>query len=374
MNIYALIVAAGHGSRLESYIPKQYLSLSGRTILEYSLQTFIDHQEIKSVQLVVSPKHRHLYDPLLEGYECLSPIEGGQTRSESVKAGLKALKKQGADYVLIHDAARPFVSSSMIDSVIRSLKTEQAVIPALMCTDTIKQGDEYVEKTLDRSQLKRIQTPQGFHLDTLLTAYERCGSVTDEAQVMEQNDIPVKMIEGDENLFKITTTDDYKRAKNMSQKIRVGQGFDVHQLIAGDGVVLGGILIPCDFKLKGHSDADVALHALVDAILGAIGRGDIGQHFSPQDARWKDADSSLFVKEAVKWMEEGGYALQNVDLTIICEAPKIGPHRDKMQDKIATLLKIDKSDVNIKATTTEQLGFTGRGEGIAAQAIVCVCG
>ncbi len=376
MKTDALIVAAGSGTRCESEVPKQYLPLAGRTIIEQSLNAFLAHPQIENVQLVVSEAHQEFYTPIFDQYEICAPVMGGETRSESVKAGLQAVQKQGATHVLIHDAARPFVSSGLITRVISSLEFEQCVTPVLSCVDTIKKGGEYVEATLDRTLLKRVQTPQGFHLETLMNAYKNCKCVTDEAQVMEQAGVSVKMIEGDENLFKITTYGDYKRAKAMYEKTRtkIGQGFDVHRLISGEGVTLGGVLIPCAHRLKGHSDADVVLHALVDAVLGAIGKDDIGVHFPPSDPQWKNADSSLFVRKAVEWMEEEGYSLQNADVTIICETPKIGPYREAMKARIAALLNVDICDVNIKATTTEQLGFTGRGEGIAAQAIVSVRG
>ena len=371
MKISSLIVAAGSGERFGSQVPKQYLSLGGRMVVEHSINAFRSHAEIADICLVVSPKHTEYFSKI-----DIPHVMGGATRSESVLAGVQALKSQGADYVLIHDAARPFISHPVIDSVVDALKSgKKGVIPVVACVDTIKTGGEAVTGTIDRATLNRVQTPQGFHIETLLAAYDQCNTTyTDDAQALEAMGVEVGMVVGCEDTFKITTKDDYKRAQQMVEKIRVGQGFDVHQLIDGDGVILGGVKIPCNMMLKGHSDADVVLHALVDAMLGAMGKGDIGQHFSPSDERWKGADSTMFVKQAMTWMEEGGFLLQNADITIICEAPKIGPHRDAIHAQIAKLLKLAPQDVNIKATTTEKLGFTGRGEGIAAQAVVCMRG
>ncbi len=373
MKFSALIVAAGQSSRMGSDIPKPYLDLAGKAILRHSIENFLSHPDIDEVQVVISSEHRECYENAVKGLELNKPVVGGDTRGLSVFNGLKALQ---SDYVLIHDAARPFLSHEVINRALQCLKDNegQGCVPVLPVKDTLrsKAGDHP-----DRTELVRVQTPQGFPLKALVEAYGANDfNFTDDAGVFEANGGKVSHYEGDEDLFKITTTDDYKRAQAMSdgnKVYRTGQGFDVHKFAEdGNAVTIGGISIPHNKGLEGHSDADVVLHALVDAILGTIGAGDIGEHFPPSDAKWKDGSSSLFVEEAMRLLKDKNGEVVNADITVICEAPKLSDYKTKIKIKIAKLLSVDEGSVNIKATTTEGLGFTGRGEGIAAQAVVTV--
>lgn len=374
MKIAVLIVAAGNASRMGAGfdIPKPYLPLGRQTVLRRSAEAFLNHPDISSVTCVIHPDHEAYYKAAVEGLELDAPVHGGDTRTKSVANGLEALN---ADFVLIHDAARPFVSAQTISKVIDALKGgEKGVVPCVPVVDSLRKNGE----PEDRSAYVAIQTPQGFDLTALKSAYAdlEAEEISDDAQVLEASgNHKICEIAGDPRGFKITYEDDYERAKIMVEAKTItvtGQGFDVHRLVAGDHVILGGVKIPHDKKLDGHSDADVALHAITDAVLGAIGEGDIGQHFPPSESKWKGADSSLFLIEALNMLRISGGRLLHIDLTLICEAPKVGPHRDAIRGNIAALAKLPLSRVNIKATTTEKLGFTGRGEGIAAQAIVSV--
>jgi 2-C-methyl-D-erythritol 4-phosphate cytidylyltransferase/2-C-methyl-D-erythritol 2,4-cyclodiphosphate synthase len=356
--IAALIVAAGQGTRAGGALPKQYQALAGKPMLAHSAQTLASHPAISNVLVVISPEHEDLYT--------LDPphVHGGDARQDSVRLGLEALIKDAPDYVLIHDAARPFLSNAVIDRVVAGLGSD-AVIPALRVVDTIRTKDG---TTIDRNALLRIQTPQAFPYTKILELHKNNkASVTDDAELWVQAGGKIVYVEGEEQNRKMTTAEDM-----VMPVTKIGMGYDVHKLIAGDAIILGGVNIPHDKKLEGHSDADVVLHAIVDAILGALGEGDIGVHFPPSDAQWKGADSAKFMEHVCQLMQKRNAALTHLDITIICEAPKITPHREAMRTRIAQLLRTDISAISVKATTAEGLGFTGRGEGIAAQAVATV--
>lgn len=379
----ALIVAAGRGTRMPGDVPKQYRHLHGRPILRHVLEAFIAHRAIAEVHTVINPDDAERFTDATRGLDIGPPVLGGNTRQDSVRNGLEALAKGTAPArVLIHDGARPLTSHALIDRVIGALDDADGAIPALPMTDTIKRvsGDAIVE-TVDRGSLYRAQTPQGFSFPALLSAHTNAAAnntgqnFTDDASIAEAAGLRIAVVAGEEHNIKITHDDDMARATAWlygARETRVGSGFDVHAFGPGDSVRLGGVDIPHSRALAGHSDADVALHALTDAILGAIGDGDIGSHFPPSDARWRGVDSSQFLTHAAKLLQQRQGALVHVDLTIICEQPRIGPYRDAMRARIADILAIDISRVSIKATTTEGLGFTGRSEGIAAQASVTI--
>ena len=379
MTTYALIVAAGRGQRLAGDVPKQYRRLGPSMLLTHTLKCFLDCDGIEGVCVVIRPDDRPLYEAATDALPLLPPVMGGATRQESVRNGLEALAAidPGAR-VLVHDAARPFVPRSMIRRVLDGLESHAAVLPALALADTLKEGrNGAVTRTIPRDGLYRAQTPQGFHLAALLAAHRRLAGdeATDDAAVMELAGEQVHLVEGDERAFKVTTGADLARAEAMlarETETRVGSGFDVHRFGEGSGIMLCGVAVPHTRGLLGHSDADVGLHALVDALLGAIGEGDIGQHFPPDDPEWKGAPSARFLEVAAARVAARGGRITHVDVTIICEAPKVGPHREAMIATIAGILRIDHARVSVKATTTEKLGFTGRGEGIAAQAVATI--
>lgn len=375
MKIAVLIVAAGSSSRLPGDRPKPYRLLRGQAVLRLSLHLFTNHPQVTAVQVVIDPDHELYYKEAVAGISILPPIPGGRERQESVCRGLEALASLSPDWVLIHDAARPNVSVALIDRVISALKDNLAAVPMIPMIDTIKRvRGGFITDTLPRTELMAAQTPQGFHFQPMLDAHRRFAgqSLTDDAAIAEAAGIPVAIVEGERTNFKLTTIEDWERM-NLTEP-RTGMGFDVHRLIKDEKrpLMICGIEISGEWALEGHSDADVGLHALVDAILGAIGAGDIGQHFPPSDARWKNADSCVFVTEGMRLLAEKGGRLVHADITLICEKPKISPHRGVMRTKVADLLQVDASRVSIKATTTEGLGFTGRGEGIAAQAVATV--
>lgn len=376
MTTIALIVAAGSGSRTGLDYPKQYFKMGEMTVLEHTIDAFLKHDRIDQIQVLINPADADLYEKAVKDRNLLPWQAGGETRQKSVLKGLKAIENLSPDHVLIHDAARPFVSQDLIDRCLEALLNHQAVLPALPMVDTLKSVDgAAVTGTIDRDHVVAAQTPQCFSYPEILKAHLtfQDREVTDDIALAELAGLEVVHIAGDPENKKITTQDDIEK---MSQKsltdIRTGLGFDVHAFEAGRPLWLGGVQIPYEFGLKGHSDADVALHALTDAILGAIGDGDIGTHFPPSDEKWKGASSDQFLAHAASLVKKQGGVLSNVDLTIICEAPKIGPHREAMKEVIATILSIDTNRVSIKGTTTEKLGFTGRREGIAAQAIATV--
>ncbi len=377
----ALIVAAGRGRRCGGGTPKQYRDIGGEPVLRRTLQAFLSHPRIGAVRTVIHPDDREDYERAADGLDLLPPVPGGETRQESVRLGLESLKDTAPKTVLIHDAARPFVGQDVVLRVLEALEGAPGAIPALAVTDTIKRGkDGRIDGTVERDGLWRAQTPQGFHFPAILEAHTRFAGqeMTDDAALAERAGLDVALVEGDEKNVKLTTGDDLLEAdrkltpkKNVGE-VRTGLGFDVHRFCSGDAVILCGIKIPHDFALEGHSDADVAMHALTDALLGAIGCGDIGEHFPPSDPQWRGAPSEIFLTKARDLAAGKGARISNLDLTVICEAPKIGPHRSAMVEKIAEILDLDPSQVGVKATTTEKLGFTGRREGIAAQAIATV--
>lgn len=386
-NTICLIVAAGSGERLSGDIPKQYLLLNDKPILRHSVESFLTHPEIDTVRVVYNPEHQELYRSTVGGLPILHPVEGGKTRQESVLLGLLSLEKYSPQKVLIHDAARPLVDARIISDIINALDTTNAAIPALPIDDTIKTCENgKIINTVPRENLMIAQTPQGFVYKEILAAHKLVNSknnnsslFTDDASLFEHINKEVKIIAGSQNNFKITTKSDLQRAEIImgnNTETRVGTGFDAHKFCAPkhqpNYIMLCGVQVPHEFSLEGHSDADVGLHAAVDAILGAISAGDIGSHFPPSDNKWKGADSSIFLAHTAKLAQEYGAQIINIDLTIICERPKLLPHRDRMCETIAKILDIEKSRVSVKATTTEGMGFTGRKEGIAAQAIVSV--
>lgn len=381
MSTAALIVAAGRGSRLQASAPKQYLALSGRPILSHTISAFAAIPEIAAVQVVIHPDDADLYASCVRGFgnKLLPPVHGGATRQLSVRLGLEALKAANPDRVLIHDAARPFVPSETIRRVIGALDRAVGAIAALPLVDTLKLAtpNGTIAGTAPREHVWRAQTPQGFRYAAILSAHDRAhkaqrSDFTDDAQVAEWAGLDVALVQGSEENFKVTTAEDLVRAEAVVASrigdVRTGTGFDVHRFREGDHVWLCGVRIAHDRALEGHSDADVGLHALTDAVLGALGDGDIGQHFPPSDPRWKGAPSKLFLEDAARRVAERGGVIANVDVTLLCEAPRIGPHRQAMSQVIAEILKIDPGRVGVKATTTEGLGFTGRREGIAAMA------
>jgi 2-C-methyl-D-erythritol 4-phosphate cytidylyltransferase / 2-C-methyl-D-erythritol 2,4-cyclodiphosphate synthase len=374
----ALIVAAGRGYRLGGALPKQYLPLAGRPVLRYSLETFARHPAIDAVRVVIHRDDLELYERAAHGLDLLSPVEGGATRQDSVRLGLESLGEVKPARVLIHDAARPFADAGLIQRMVDALAATPGAIPALPVADTIKRGVEgVIVETVDRHALWRAQTPQAFRYSEILAAHRSAAGqeLTDDAAVAEAAGLAVGLVQGAEENFKVTTEADLGRAERLlapGADIRCGNGYDVHRFGPGSQIMLCGIAVPHDQGLEGHSDADVGLHALTDAILGAIGAGDIGQHFPPSDPRWRGADSSRFLAHAASLLAERGGRLLSLDVTLICERPKVGPHRAAMVARIAEILGLEPSRVSVKATTTEGLGFTGRREGIAAQATATV--
>jgi len=377
MKVAVLIVAAGRGHRLGGDLPKQYITLAGKSVLHRTIEAFSQVPYVNLIQTVIHRDDHDLYQQAAGDLAILPPVNGGDSRQQSVMKGLQSLGVHEPDLVLIHDAARPFITPKQIENIILECVAHGAIIPTLPMTDTIKQvSDNNIEKTIERNSLARAQTPQAFRFKLIFMAHRKMEGqeMTDDSAIAEACGIQVKTIPGDEGNFKITTQADLIKAEHMIKNtltdIRTGLGYDVHAFEAGDQVILGGIAIDHNRKLKGHSDADVALHALTDALLGAIGDGDIGTHFPPNDRQWRGASSEIFLKHAAKLLRDKGGIIANLDLTIICEAPKIMPHSAAIRDNIARILDLAPDRVSIKATTTEKLGFTGRGEGIAAQAIV----
>lgn len=362
----ALIVAAGRGTRLGGDVPKQFRLLGGKPMFMWSMETFGDHSAIDAACVVTSESDKNFFS---------SPrtIRGGETRQESVRLGLEALASEKPARVLIHDAVRPFVSSVLIDRVAQALDEADAVAPVLPVTDTLRRQAGKSYDTVSRDNLFRAQTPQGFRFDAILEAHRRFAKepVTDDLALAERAGLSIATVAGEEMNFKITTPEDFALAERLagSGDIRSGTGFDVHRFGAGDHLWLCGVKIPHSKGLEGHSDADVGLHALTDAILGALGAGDIGVHFPSSDERWRGKPSYLFLKHAVDLAREKQGVVVHVDVTLICEQPKVGPYREAMRARIADIIGIEVARVSVKGTTTDGLGFTGRGEGIAAQAI-----
>ncbi len=388
MSTAALIVAAGRGSRASSpgSPPKQYSLLNGVSILRRTVLAFLNHPRISSVTVVIHADDDDLYMAAMKGLpaKLTMPLAGGTTRQDSVRLGLEGLVAQGHDAVLIHDAARPFVSEEVISGIIDALAKAPGAIAALPVTDTLKEEAPglLVARTISRDRLWRAQTPQGFRFNAILDAHraahtQKAGGMTDDAAIAEWAGLRVAIAPGSEANIKLTTIEDLAMAERRLQaetayETRTATGFDVHRFTEGDHVWLGGVKIPHTQRLDGHSDADVVLHALTDALLGTIGDGDIGQHFPPSDPQWKGAASILFLKDAARRVTERGGRIVNVDMTILAEAPKIGPHRAAMQAVIGAALGLSADRIGIKATTNEGLGYIGRREGIAAMASATV--
>ena len=379
VSTFALVLAAGRGTRFGGTLPKQYLPLGGSSVLRHAVEAFAGHPRIDRVLVTIRPEDRETYDRALAGLDLLPPVAGGAERQDSVRLGLEALAPHRPERVLIHDGARPFPEAAMIDRVLDALDRAPAAIPGLPLGDTIKRVDgEIIAATVDRTGLWRVQTPQGFHFDAILDAHRKAAgqTLTDDAAVAEAAGVAPLIVAGGEDNLKVTTTGDLAAAERLIAArlgdVRVGQGFDVHPFGPGEGLMLCGIWVSHNAGVVGHSDADVGLHALTDAVLGAIGAGDIGMHFPPSDAQWRGASSDRFLAHAVGLVRAKGGSVAALDVTIICERPKIGPHRAAMVERIAAISGIASDRVSVKATTTEKLGFTGRGEGIAAQAVATV--
>lgn len=370
--IVALIVAAGSGSRSGGDVPKQFRVVRGQPMLRHSYRSLVAHPDIGHIVVAIGKEQRTEAEAALEGLNPATLTAGGDTRRESVRNGLEAIAAaSGADYVLIHDAARPFLSARVIDDLIDALIYAPGAVPALPVVDSLARGDKILSGTVERDHLWRIQTPQAFHFDAILAAHRNWSGPepSDDARMLMANGGEVRMVPGDEALAKFTFASDFA-AHDMTPAIRNGSGFDVHRLVEGEELWLCGVKLEHDKGLSGHSDADVAIHALTDAILGAMALGDIGDHFPPTDAQWRGASSDQFLAHAIKLARDAGYALANADVTIICEAPRIGPHKQAMRSRLAEIMAVDLDRVSVKATTTEKLGYTGRGEGIAAQAVI----
>jgi 2-C-methyl-D-erythritol 4-phosphate cytidylyltransferase / 2-C-methyl-D-erythritol 2,4-cyclodiphosphate synthase len=376
---YALIVAAGRGARFGGALPKQYLPLGGASVLRHAVTAFATHPRISAVQVVIRAEDSGIFAEAVSGLAVLPPVPGGAERQDSVRLGLEALVPHDPARVLIHDGARPFPGPALIERINEALDRAPAAIPALPLGDTIKRvADGRIRDTIDREQLWRAQTPQGFHFKAILAAHRaaRGQVLTDDSAVAEAAGMEPIVVPGSEDNLKVTTAQDLVAAERLlaarTGDIRVGQGFDVHPFGPGDQIMVCGVAIPHDRSLVGHSDADVGLHALTDALLGAIGAGDIGMHFPPSEPRWRGAASDGFLAHAAALVRDKGGEIAAVDVTIICERPKIAPHRGRMIERVAAILGIPPARVSVKATTTERLGFTGRGEGIAAQAVATV--
>ena len=382
--VAAVIVAAGRGQRVGGDIPKQYRTIAGIPVIRPTLEAFSGHSGIDMVQPVIHPADRELFLGASAGLEkLLEPVTGGATRQISVHAGMQALAPHAPELVLIHDAARPFLSADLIARAIDAGREFGAAVPSVAIADTVKKIDAgaTVSETLDRSWLRTVQTPQAFGFSLIAEAHNRAHAAgrddfTDDAALAEWAGHRVHVFAGEAGNVKLTTNEDFAHAELLHAAtltdVRIGNGFDVHIFADGDHVMLGGVRIPHSRGVSGHSDADVALHALVDAILGALAEGDIGQHFPPSDPQWRGASSDRFLAFACERVHARGGLIGNLDVTIVCEAPRVSPHRDAMRARIAEIAGISAARVAVKATTSEKLGFTGRGEGIVAMATATV--
>ncbi|HMR30474.1 MAG TPA: bifunctional 2-C-methyl-D-erythritol 4-phosphate cytidylyltransferase/2-C-methyl-D-erythritol 2,4-cyclodiphosphate synthase [Geminicoccaceae bacterium] len=378
MSCAALIVAAGRGERFGADLPKQYADLAGAPVLRRAVRAFLGRPGIGQVRVVIDPAHDELYRGAVGDLGLPPPVTGGPTRQESTWRGLEALAADAPAAVLIHDAARPLASPALIGRVLEALDRHDAALPVLPVVDSLKLvQDDMLAGDRPRDGLARAQTPQGFRFELILEAHRRHAgaAMTDDTALVAAMGVPVRAVAGEERNLKITTPDDMEEAKRRlspERRWRTATGFDVHRLVPGRRLVLGGIDIPHELGLDGHSDADVVLHALTDALLGCIAAGDIGMHFPPSDPQWAGVASDRFLAHARDLVAGAGGTVEHVDVTILCERPKIGPHRDAMRARIAAILGLAVDRVSVKATTTERLGFTGRGEGIAAQATATV--
>src|SRR6478672_10214769 len=374
MTLTALIVAAGKGERLGGGVPKQFRLLGGKPVLRWAVESLIRHPGVRTARVVVGQGQQERATAALAGLDVGPLIEGGVERADSVRAGLAAVE---GDAVLVHDAARPFCPEAVVDRLLASLEFFEGAAPVIPVGDTLARIGETLADPVDRDGLARVQTPQAFRLRALKSAYElwRGPSPTDETTVLRVAGMKVAAVEGDPALDKLTLPADFDRAEQwLAGRLipRTGMGFDVHAFGGTGPIMLGGVEIPHERGLSGHSDADVILHAITDALLGAAGLGDIGEHFPPSDQRWRGAASALFLAHAVDLLRAKGALIDHIDCTVIAEEPKIGPHRAAMRERIATIAGLRLDQVSIKATTTEGLGFTGRREGIAAQAVASI--
>lgn len=374
----ALIVAAGRGERAGGGVPKQYRSLAGKPALRWAIEAFRAHREVDAVHTVIHCDDRERYEAAAVGLGLGDPIIGGATRADSVRNGLDALGRSPPRRVLIHDGARPLVSYTLISRVISALENADAAAPLLPVADTLRRRTAAGYETVPRDDLLRAQTPQGFRFAKIRDAHRRFAGdpVTDDLALAERANLTIATVAGDETNIKLTTADDFAAAEKLALSslldVRTGTGFDAHRFGPGDHVWLCGVKIPHPASLVGHSDADVGLHALTDAILGGLGAADIGAHFPPSEERWRGAPSHLFLEHAAELVRTRGGFVSHVDVTLICERPKIGPHREMMRARLAEILGIDIGRVSVKATTSDGLGFTGRSEGIAAQAVATI--
>jgi 2-C-methyl-D-erythritol 4-phosphate cytidylyltransferase/2-C-methyl-D-erythritol 2,4-cyclodiphosphate synthase len=371
MTTTALIVAAGKGERLGGGLPKQYRHLQGKPMLRRTVEALIAHPAIARVRVVIGKGQDELARAALSGLDLGDFIEGGAERADSVRAGLSRIEGEA---VLVHDAARPFCPPEVVDRLLAPLEFFDGAAPVLAVGDTLARAADTLGEAVDRRDMVRVQTPQAFRLGALRSAYDKWSgdTPTDETTVARAAGLSVAAVQGDPALEKVTTEADFARAQEwLASRMtpRTGMGFDVHAFSGEGPIMIGGIAIPHPRGLAGHSDADVVLHAITDALLGAAGLGDIGEHFPPSDPQWKGASSDLFLAHAAGLIRDRGGIIDHVDCTVICEEPKVGPHRLEMRRKVAAVLKVKDEQVSIKATTTEGLGFAGRREGIAAQAV-----
>jgi 2-C-methyl-D-erythritol 4-phosphate cytidylyltransferase / 2-C-methyl-D-erythritol 2,4-cyclodiphosphate synthase len=382
--VAAVIVAAGRGYRAGGDLPKQYRRIGGEPVIRPTLAAFADHPQIGAIQPVIHLADAALFEAASKGMpRLLAAVPGGATRQASVRAGLDALHAAAPDVVLIHDAARPFLSPDLISRAIDAAATHGAAVPAVPITDTVKKVDEHgmVSETLDRSRLRTVQTPQAFAYNVIVDLHKRAAAAgrddfTDDAALAEWAGHAVNVFAGESTNVKLTTNDDFERAEALRMAalgdVRTGSGFDVHAFGDGDHVMLAGVRVPHTRGVTGHSDADVALHALVDAILGALADGDIGVHFPPSDPQWRGASSDRFLAFACERVRARHGVIAHLDITVVCEEPRVGPHRDAMRARIAEIAGVPVDRVAIKATTSEKMGFTGRAEGLVAMATATV--
>ena len=376
--VVVLLVAAGSGSRVGGAVAKQYAPLAGKPLLVHALD-HLDHALVEEVRVVIGPGQEELYRDAVGARSLPPPILGGAARRQSVRNGLEALAEQGApEFVLIHDAARPFLPAAVLERLVLALQNSEGAVPILPVVDSLAHGGGRLGDPVSRENIVRVQTPQAFRFDAILAAHRAWSGdsePTDDAQVARAAGMEVVTVPGDPMLEKITHAQDFMKAERALASFlvsRTGMGFDVHAFAQGEELWLGGLLIPHERGLRGHSDADVVLHAVTDALLGAAAEGDIGHHFPPTDPQWRGAPSYRFIEHARDLILARGGRIDHVDVTIICEEPRIGPHRQAMREAIAATLRVPVRCISVKATTTERLGFTGRGEGIAAQAVATI--